>query len=286
MRRVVSKEIKKQKANGIGTTLFYLMVALALFQGYQIRDVGYIDAENGLGYALGIVGGVLMLLLLLYPLRKRMKSFRKLGPVKYWFNTHMVFGVLGPTLVLFHCNFSLGATNSNVALFSMVIVASSGLLGRYFYSKIHHGLYGSQATIQEFQQESKWLHDELVNELGYFSQLEEKLKEYETSAARASQGWFSVVAIPLFTLKAKFSAPRLLKEMRMAMQNEISDTEIYKAQYSIAKKNMRTYLLAVRKAAAFSLYKKLFSAWHVLHFPLFIMMVITTIFHVLAVHMY
>ena len=286
MRRVVSKEIKKQKANGIGTTLFYLMVALALFQGYQIRDVGYIDAENGLGYALGIVGGVLMLLLLLYPLRKRMKSFRKLGPVKYWFNTHMVFGVLGPTLVLFHCNFSLGATNSNVALFSMVIVASSGLLGRYFYSKIHHGLYGSQATIQEFQQESKWLHDELVNELGYFSQLEEKLKEYETSAARASQGWLSVVAIPLFTLKAKFSAPRLLKEMRMAMQNEISDTEIYKAQYSIAKKNMRTYLLAVRKAAAFSLYKKLFSAWHVLHFPLFIMMVITTIFHVLAVHMY
>lgn len=251
-----------------------------------MREVGHINAESGLGYALGIIGGVLMLLLLLYPLRKRKKSLRKLGPVKYWFNIHMVFGVLGPVMVLFHSNFSLGALNSNIALFSMMIVASSGFLGRYFYSRIHHGLYGSKATIQEFQQESNWIYDQLVKETGYFSQLGRELKELEEASERASQGWLCFITAPLFSLNAQLKSKQLLKQCRIVMRQEINDTEIFHKQYSITKKNMRAYAIALRRASALSLYQRLFSAWHVLHFPLFIMMVITSIFHVVAVHMY
>ena len=280
------KEIIKKKANGIVTLLFYSVIAVALYQGYMLRDVGYINAESGLGYALGIVGGVLMLLLLLYPLRKRLQRFRRLGAVKYWFQLHMIFGVLGPTFILFHSNFSLGAFNSNVALFSMVTVASSGLLGRYFYARIHHGLYGNQKTIQEFQQESKWMHDQLVDRARYFPQLEEKLKEYEEAALRAGQGWLNLISIPWFGFKTRYDASMLLKEYRSAMQEAFSDVELVNKQYQITKKNMQAYLIAVRKTAAFSFYQRLFSAWHVLHFPLFIMMVITAVFHVIAVHMY
>ena len=36
-----------------------------------------------------------MLLLLLYPARKHSRLLRNLGPVKYWFKAHMLFGVLG-----------------------------------------------------------------------------------------------------------------------------------------------------------------------------------------------
>jgi hypothetical protein len=38
--------------------------------------------------------------------------------------------------------------------------------------------------------------------------------------------------------------------------------------------------------AHFTLYERMFSFWHVLHFPLFLMMVISALVHVLAVHMY
>ena len=111
----------------------------------------YITPNRGIGYALGIIGGSMMLLLLLYSARKRFRWLKFLGPTVGWFRFHMVLGVLGPLCILYHSNFGLGATNSNVALFSMLTVAGSGLIGRYIYSRIHHGLYGSKATLSELR---------------------------------------------------------------------------------------------------------------------------------------
>jgi len=49
---------------------------------------------------------------------------------------------------------------------------------------------------------------------------------------------------------------------------------------------MTLHLAAVRKAAAFAFYERLFALWHVLHLPLFILLVLTAIIHVVAVHFY
>ena len=127
--------------------LFYLGVFVAIAIGWRNKDFSNITPESGVGYWLGIIGGVLMLLLLLYPLRKKAR-FIKFGKTQYWFKVHMLFGVLGPLAILYHANFSLGSTNSNLALFSMVIVALSGFIGRYFYTKIHHGLYGRKKDLK------------------------------------------------------------------------------------------------------------------------------------------
>ncbi len=61
----------------------------------------------------------------------------------------MILGLVGPALILFHSNFQLGSVNSNVALFAMLIVAASGVVGRYLYAKIHLGLYGRKAAVRE-----------------------------------------------------------------------------------------------------------------------------------------
>ena len=50
--------------------------------------------------------------------------------------------------------------------------------------------------------------------------------------------------------------------------------------------SVNRYTLALRRAAAFKLYERLFSLWHILHLPLFIMMIITAVIHIFAVHMY
>ena len=127
--------------------IFYLVIVLILFSGWQGRSQGYLTPEQGPGYALGIIGGLLMLLLLLYPLRKHMRWTRLLGPVRHWFRAHMLMGVIGPVCILYHCNFRLGSMNGNIALFSMLLVALSGLTGRYFYTRIHYGLYGQKADL-------------------------------------------------------------------------------------------------------------------------------------------
>src|SRR5205814_2919423 len=72
-------------------------------------------------------------------------------PMPSWFRFHMVLGIGGPLCILYHCNFSTGATNSNVALFSMLTVAGSGIIGRYIYAHIHNGLYGRKLEFGELR---------------------------------------------------------------------------------------------------------------------------------------
>ena len=44
--------------------------------------------------------------------------------------------------------------------------------------------------------------------------------------------------------------------------------------------------MAARRVAEFESCERLFSAWHILHMPLFVMLVIVGIVHVIAVHVY
>ncbi|MES0328256.1 MAG: hypothetical protein ABUK13_08715, partial [Gammaproteobacteria bacterium] len=130
---------------------FGVFIIILVWWGIDHRDLNLISAESGLGYAMGIVGAILMLLLLIYPLRKRVRLISRFGSIKFWFRTHMLFGVLGPVLILFHSNFQIGSLNSTVAMLCMLTVALSGLIGRYLYGKIHHGLYGSHIEMKELK---------------------------------------------------------------------------------------------------------------------------------------
>lgn len=278
--------ISRQQASGVASLLFFIVVTAILIQGWSVREHHLIDAEHGAGYIMGIAGGSLMLLLLLlYPLRKRIPALAFLGPIKQLFRLHMIFGVLGPTLIVFHSNFQWGALNSNVALFCMLVVASSGLLGRYFYSRIHNGLYGSHLTVQQLQDESKWSLGQLL-EKSYFPQLEQQLRAYEAEARVVSSGVLSPVKIPLFSLRSLLGERRLFGQCREFINSEIEDERLRRPMLLHTRINLKNYFGAVRRIAGFSFYQRMFGLWHVLHLPLFVMMLITGIVHVIAVHMY
>jgi hypothetical protein len=282
----VNQVVIEQKAAGVGALMFFVTVALVLLEGWRLRGDYLIDAEHGMGYALGIIGGVMMVSLLIYPLRKRNPGLKFLGSIKHWFRIHMMLGVMGPSAILLHCNFGLGALNSNVALWSMVVVASSGLLGRYFYSKIHYGLYGRQATLHELQQESAWTLEQLTTELSYLPTLKQHLENYEKAALAAGGSVLSVVTIPWFAFTSGFAYGRLWRMSKQAIRHEVHEKALQKQVLRHTQENLRTYFRTVRKVAEFGFYTRLFSLWHVLHLPLFAMMLITGIVHVIAVHMY
>ena len=63
----------------------------------------------------------------------------------------MVLGIIGPVLVLYHANFNIGSMNSRVVLLASLLVAGSGLFGRYFYTKVHYGLYGRKLSFIELK---------------------------------------------------------------------------------------------------------------------------------------
>ena len=265
--------------------LFTISVIAILLFGWSRRDDNYLTAETGAGYILGIVGGSLMLLLLLYPLSKRSTFLVRLIPMRYWFGIHMLFGIIGPVMVLFHSNFHIGSMNSTVALFCMLLVAGSGLIGRYIYTRIHHGLYGRRITLEELKSEAETKYSELA----LIYEMDEKLnKRRSLMEERALQSYRGITISLLHALSLAIDS-RLL---RSRVKRVLKSASASKAIQTNPKKNkmimdfVERYTIALRNVVSFRVFERLFSLWHILHLPLFIMMIITAIIHIFAVHMY
>jgi hypothetical protein len=87
----------------------------------------------GGGVALGVLGTGLMLAMLSYTARKRFAHVRWLGPMPMWLRFHVVCGVAGPLFILLHVGLKLPDGLIAVGFWCMVLVALSGVFGRYVY---------------------------------------------------------------------------------------------------------------------------------------------------------
>jgi hypothetical protein len=269
------------------------LVALivVLYLGWRIPTERYITPTRGLGYALGIIGGCLMLVLLLYSARKHFAWLRFLGPTPAWFRFHMVLGIVGPLCILFHANFHTGAANSNVALFSMLTVAGSGFIGRYLYAHVHHGLYGSKLELGELQAGAAGLRD-MPRSVSFLPDLIARLETAEQRVLRAGPKLSLLGLIrPLFVAIAGFHARwRLHAYIRRELRVAARRSAVIAAEARRLRQSARAYvdrrLAATRRVAQFEGYERLFSLWHALHIPLIFMLIIAAIVHVIAVNVY
>lgn len=269
---------------GLGNTIFIFFIVLLLAFGWYQRDDSYFEAETGIGYALGIIGGSLMILLLMYPLRKRLRSLDRLLSVKFWFRLHMLFGILGPVAILYHSSFSLGSTNSNVALICMLLVASSGLAGRYLYVRIHHGLYGARTLITEFQAQTQSRREVLVKVLPQGEQIFEELDKLEKISLSPAHGLFHSLRLHRMTKREIRRVKKLLKVL--LADEQVSESQAGRTTARLVRQSAEEYFQALKRAAELQVNERLFSWWHILHLPLFIMMVMAGIVHVVVVHIY
>lgn len=269
----------------------YSLTTLAVGIGWLLRDYGLINPEEGLGYWLGIAGGSMMLMLLLYPLRKRIKLLRFLGSTQKWFRAHMILGMLGPLLVLYHSNFQLGSFNSRVALYCMLLVAGSGIIGRHIYAHIHRGLYGRKSSLTELQAD---LTKSLENSHGLATLLPALTAKLETLATEvqgcAVTGTMDTGTSLKWTFKQYSVWYSLWVTARRELKARATESKTVARDYRRLRKAssayVRRFVRLTGRVAQFTLYEKMFSLWHVLHMPFFFMMVISALLHVLAVHMY
>jgi hypothetical protein len=267
------------------------LAALFVIVAWAVRKGDYYEPGDDFGYYLGLTGGVMMLVLLLYSLRKHIRFMHNWGPTKHWFRLHMFLGIAGPTLILFHSTFRVGSMNAAVALFCMLLVAGSGIVGRVIYRKIHHGLYGRSATLQEIQANLGIIQGDVESKFHFAPKIEQRLKEFEASALTARDGaWpriWSFITVGIRASWTKFAAFRELERIvrHHARQHEWDAAKLEK-RLAGAKSAISMLLNAVVDVARFNAYERLFSLWHVLHVPFVFMLVISGIVHVISVHMY
>ncbi len=284
--------------------VWYSTIGMLLLAGWVSRDQRYLVAESGIGYWFGIIGGSMMLLLLIYPLRKRFRRWAVIGSVKSWFRIHMILGLAGPVVIIFHSGFKLGSFNSSVAFFCMIIVALSGLVGRKLYAGIHHGLYGSKVRFDEFYSGDNLAGlllrragtDRRQHQAGVLSGDERRLRarRADTSASNTADEYSeSGIAGEYEEIEEKLTNQHTGVNRSLGFYRSMS-SRIGKLRRQIARSDLNDdsknliyrRLKDLRSICTLGTREILFSYWHILHLPLFIMLILSGLIHVAAVHLY
>jgi hypothetical protein len=285
--------LSANKSNGRRAShwLFAAGVGLLVFFAWLAGRWGGFEPGSKTGYNLGLVGGIMMLVLFLYPLRKHFRFMHGLGPAKYWFALHMAMGILGPLFILVHSRFQVGSVNAGVALGSMCLVAGSGIVGRFIYTKIHHGLYGRRASLDDVRAQAGLNSREVQSKLFFAPKVEAALSRFEAIALNTHSNPLSAAwAFAMLWLRGWRTYADCARELRRVYKAHAKqgnwDRAKLERRLKAANHLVRVYLASTREVAHFNTYERLFSLWHVLHVPLVYMLVLSAIAHVVAVHMY
>jgi hypothetical protein len=269
----------------------YAAAALAVAGGWWMtRSAPLVDAEQGVGYWLGVAGASLMATLLLYPLRKRWRFMHSWGATRHWFRMHMVLGVIGPVLILYHCNFALGSLNDTVALVCTLLVAASGLVGRYVYAKVHVDLDGHRATLELLAEKARVTAVHRREAAALVPGLLERLSAYDATVLAPAVGIAGLLLPLKLGIATRWAGIRLSLFARFQLRMLARRSDVVRAQrrelHASTARFIREHLRRVRRVAELRSYERIFSIWHVFHLPFFYMLVIAALLHVLAVHMY
>ena len=231
--------------------------------------------SGSIGNALGIVGGVLLLLMYLYPLRKKWKWLSKKGKTKNWLDYHILMGLVGPVLITFHSSFKLQGV-AGFAYWSMIAVVASGIVGRYLYNRIPRKLDAVEMSVDETEQICATLAEQI--------RAQNVLTEEELRPLLALPSLDQVRAMPLG------KALMLIVALDVRRAWSIFRLRSKVAAHVTGHADVSRALRAIRKQAALSKdalflgkVQRMFRLWHVIHRPFSYSLAIMATLHILVV---
>jgi hypothetical protein len=159
-----------------------------------------------IGIKLGMLGVFFFLLIYLYPLRRKWGWLAKQGNSRHWLDFHVVLGITAPFIITFHCTFKFGNI-AGMAFWSMMLVAMSGIVGRYLYSQIPRGLNAAELSRKELQEKEENFRKDLEEQKRTFGFCIEALYHLPTPEHVASTSKIEVLfSMILIDFKRPFQA--------------------------------------------------------------------------------
>lgn len=260
---------------------FCAMVALIVLIGFDgweyyrapLRSRGYLPQHallrpsGPVGLTLGVAGVVSMLCTLPYALRKRWRRLSSLGTVRGWLETHIFFGVVGPVLITFHTSFKFNGLIS-VAYWLMVLVWTSGFVGRYLYVRIPKTMRGVELSRAEVAARL----DAIRAPLAFLPDAARReLERFDRAMTLPDGRRLGLLDLFLGELRARLR----LALVRRRLRDSGVDVETIDAMVSLAFERASLS----RRLTHLERTKQLFELWHVFHRPL-----VFGLFAIVAVH--
>jgi hypothetical protein len=264
---------------GLATILFLLVDGLSFYTTpYAGRphhpDYRILRPAGSRGVVYGIVGMTMMVLMLVYSLRKRTRLLGRSSSLRPFLDFHIYLGVMGPLLVVLHTSFKVQGLVA-VSFWSMVVVAASGFFGRYLYLQIPRNIQGNELTLLEIDR----LGRESAHNLRGRFELDEttmsRLESAERNFATHYQGGAGRALIllardDLFRSHVRKRYQRQLMQIVQLPHSQLA--EFLGVSFDRALLERRIVLL--------DRVQRLFHYWHVVHKPIAIIMYIIVGIHI------
>jgi|CXWL01.1.fsa_nt_gi hypothetical protein len=240
----------------------------------RAHSEGYWRFKPGgtVGLPLGIAGTAMMTLLLLYSARKRVPALRGLGPLSRWLDVHIFLGIIGPLLVMLHSSFKVHGLVA-LSFWSMVAVASSGVLGRYLYLQIPRTRAGDELTLAELVAQDTALTERLRREFGLDDDHLRRLDALATPPPRSGLlRTLSVMMVAEMSLGRRLRAFGRESGAPLSLDRPLMRVIAQKAQLR-------------RRIVFWDALHQLFHHWHVIHKPFAIVMYLFMVVHAVVASM-
>ena len=225
-------------------------------------------AGGTIGHKLGIIGSSMMVVMLLYSVRKRVGWLRKAGPLSRWLDFHIFLGVMGPLLVVLHSSFKVQGLVA-LSFWSMIVVASSGVLGRFLYLQIPRTRAGEEVALAELEAQDRELSERLRSRFGLDERQLAQLDEIVAAPARTglAGGLWQILVGDL--------------QLRSALRGfAASCRAVPPSVFAEFERVVRQKAQARRRIVLWDRVHELFHYWHVLHKPFAVVMYLFMIVHV------
>lgn len=223
---------------------------------------------------LGWAGFGTMLTMNVYTIRKRVSWFRSLGQLSSWLNFHIFCGLLGPTLILFHCNFKVRGLVA-ISFWSMLVSATSGVIGKYLYVKL-------LKRRSEFENDSKHFLD-LLNAMRASASkpisddLFERMKRAALRYVGVDPGAIEADgSIRMGALHVFFSS--LMGDARLLIDLPKTASGMPRA----SRNTLKNYALSERSRLFLEPFRHLMGYWHTFHLPFAFFMYGAVFIHIIA----
>ena len=231
-----------------------------------------------LGLALGVAAFAFFLFLWLYPLRKKYRWLAWTGAVGSWLRVHILAGLVVPLFAAVHAGWRFDGL-IGLGYLSMLLVAISGVVGRYLYVRIPRSRSGLELTHDEVASERRALLTRIAAATG------DDPKQVERMLVSDEQSYAGLG--PLASLQRMIADDltrgRLIGQLKRRLAAPRPgvpplDRKELGAVLGLARRE----LALAQQLRMLDATRRVFGLWHVVHRPFAIMAFIAVAVHVVV----
>ena len=226
------------------------------------------------GQGAGVLALCMFLFLWLYPLRKRFVPLHSLGSLPRWLDWHIAAGIGAPLFGAVHAGWRFTGL-VGLGYFAMVLVALSGIVGRYLYKHIPRSIEGVELSREEMTRRRQ----EAIEQISLSTGIDPELLSHCLTAETTPQPSRGISSTLLHMVRNDMAQRRTVKAFARSLGRDHTE----RSRLNEILRSARLTVALDQQARMLDATQRLFQYWHIAHRPVAIAALGAVLVHVVVV---